>query len=68
MTATTLKIAGMTCQGCVASVTRILKAQPGVKDAQVSLEQAEAVLEFDPAMTDIEHLRKAIEDGGYEAV
>ena len=23
---------------------------------------------FDPAMTDIEHLRKAIEDGGYEAI
>jgi copper chaperone CopZ len=39
-----------------------------VKDAQVSLEQAEAVLEFDPAMTDVEHLRKAIEDGGYEAI
>ena len=29
----------------------------------MSLEQAEAVLEFDPAMTDVEHLRKAIEDG-----
>ena len=26
----TLNVTGMTCQGCVASVTRVLKAVPGV--------------------------------------
>ncbi|MEO5766658.1 MAG: heavy metal-associated domain-containing protein, partial [Casimicrobiaceae bacterium] len=32
-----LNVDGMTCGGCVASVTRVLKATPGVSDAVVEL-------------------------------
>ena len=34
----TLNVTGMTCQGCVASVTRVLKAVPGVSDVVVKLQ------------------------------
>ena len=34
----TLKVGGMTCGGCVASVTRVLKATPGVDEAVVRLD------------------------------
>jgi copper chaperone len=63
----TLKISGMTCQGCVRSVTRVLEALPGVEDVAVSLERGEARLRYDPARTGIPALRKAVEDAGYEA-
>ena len=38
METTILKIDGMTCGGCVASVTRVLKAIPGVEQADVDPE------------------------------
>lgn len=66
METTVLKIDGMTCGGCVNSVTRVLKAVPGVRDAAVSLEPGEARVSFDPAKADMTKLRKAIEDAGYE--
>jgi copper chaperone len=67
METATLKIAGMTCGGCVRSVTNVLKAQPGVTDAQVSLEKSEAKIEFDPALASMAGIRAAVEDAGYEA-
>ena len=36
----TLKIAGMSCGGCVRSVSGVLSALPGVERAEVSLEDA----------------------------
>lgn len=41
---TSLMIEGMSCQHCVASVTKALQAVPGVESAQVSLEQARATV------------------------
>lgn len=67
METTTLQISGMTCGGCVNSVARVLKAVPGVSDAQVRLDPGEARVTFDPARIDVISLRKAVEDAGYEA-
>lgn len=58
----------MTCGGCVGSVTRVLRALPGVVEAQVSLEKGEANVRFDPAVADVAQLRRAIENAGYEAL
>jgi copper chaperone len=63
----TLKIGGMTCGGCVRSVTNVLKALPGVASAEVSLEKSDAKVTFDPALGNAQTFRKAIEDAGYEA-
>ena len=38
METATLTVKGMTCMGCVNSVTKLLKAAPGVTDARVTLE------------------------------
>jgi len=45
----TLNIEGMTCGGCVKSVTRILENTQGVAKAEVSLDNKNAIIEFDPA-------------------
>ena len=47
----TLKIAGMSCGGCVRSVSGVLSALPGVERAEVSLERGEANVRFDAAQT-----------------
>ena len=65
METVTLKVEGMTCGGCVASVTRVLKATPGVTDAVVRLDAGSATVTFDPARTSVPALKSAIEDAGY---
>ena len=65
MATTTVKVGGMTCGGCVASVTRVLKATPGVDDAVVRLDSASAMVTFDPARTSLPALKSAIVDAGY---
>jgi len=62
----TLNVQGMTCGGCVASVTRVLKAVPGVTDVSVTLQPGAARVSFDPARTGAAALRTAIEDAGYD--
>jgi len=64
----TMNVQGMTCGGCVASVTRVLKAVPGVSDVAVSLSPGTARVTFDPATTTAPALRSAIEDAGYDVV
>ena len=67
METTTFSIGGMTCMGCVASVTRVLKASQGVADAQVTLTPAQARVQFDAALTSMEKLKSAVEDAGFDA-
>ena len=64
----TLKVGGMSCGGCVASVTRALKSTPGVSDAVVRLDARDATITFDPARTSEGALKSAIEDAGYDVV
>lgn len=67
METTTIKVKGMTCGGCVASVERVLRELEGVGKVAVSLENGEASVEFDRARVKPEALRAAIEDAGYDA-
>lgn len=63
-----MNVQGMTCNGCVGSVTRVLKATPGVANADVTLDPGRATVTFDPATTSVDKLRAAIEDAGYDVV
>lgn len=63
----TLQVGGMTCNGCVASVTRVIRALPGVASAAVSLTDGTATVEFDPERSSVELIRRAIETAGYQA-
>ncbi len=66
METTTLRIEGMTCGGCVASVTRVLKAVPGVTQADVTLTPGTATVTFDAELTNVPALRVAVEDAGFD--
>jgi copper chaperone len=61
-----LNVQGMTCGGCVASVTRVLKSTPGVSDAQVTLQPGAATVTFDPARVQVRDLAAAIEGAGFD--
>jgi len=63
----TIKVGGMTCSGCVSSVTRVLQAVPGVSEVEVSLESAQARVAFDPARASRDALRSAVEGAGFDA-
>ena len=61
----TLNVTGMTCQGCVASVTRVLKAVPGVSNVNVTLQPGSATVVYDPARTNVDALKAAVQNAGY---
>jgi copper chaperone len=67
METTELKIEGMTCGGCVKSVTRVLTGVAGVASAEVSLEEARARVTFDPGRTGLQALKDVVECAGYHA-
>lgn len=60
-----LTISGMTCGGCVNSVTRVLQSTPGVTMASVSLVPSEARVSYDDASTNPDQLAKAVADAGF---
>lgn len=68
MAKATLKIGGMTCNHCVMRVTKALKAIPGVRDAQVDLQKAEAVVSYDEASVGLKKLSIAVTEAGYTVV
>ena len=67
METTRIKVGGMTCSGCVASVTRALQSVDGVDKVEVSLDQGQASVSYDPARVNETKLRSAIEDAGFDA-
>ena len=67
MDQTTIKVGGMSCQGCVKNIQGVLTALPGVASAVVSLEAAEAVVSFNSRLVDRSSLLNAIEDAGFDA-
>jgi copper chaperone CopZ len=62
-----IRIEGMTCDGCVKSVTRTLQAVPGVQQVDVSLAGHQAKVTYDPSRTGVDALKSAVERAGYEA-
>ncbi len=63
-----LKVSGMTCQHCVASVRGALITLPGVKGVEVDPEDGTTTVEHDPVQTEISDMKKAIEEAGYTVV
>ena len=63
----TIKVKGMSCQHCVASVTKVLSGIQGITDVKVSLEKGEATFKEEspvPAQT----IKDAITKIGFELV
>lgn len=64
----TLNIKGMTCGGCVKSVSIVLQQIAGVSSVDVSLEQNRANITYDPAQAKPAQFKSAIEDAGFDVV
>jgi copper chaperone len=62
----TIGVGGMSCQGCVKNVSGVLLALPGVSGVEVSLDAAQATIEYDPQAVAAEQFRAAIEDAGFD--
>ena len=64
---TIIKVNGMSCQHCVASVTKALSEIEGITDVQVNLEKSEATFnQKSPVPKDI--IKNAITKIGFEVV
>ena len=64
----TIRVEGMMCEKCSASVTKALKATEGVEDAKVSSDKGEAVIKYDDQKLDEAKLREVINSTGFKAV
>lgn len=62
---TTLRITGMTCNGCVRHVDKALRAVPGVTAVEVRLPDRASVVHADA--TPLAQLVAAVAAAGYEA-
>lgn len=68
MTETVLKIRGMSCGHCTASVTRALKSLRGVSDVRVTLADGRAVIVHEAGSPSLDTMKEAVEGAGYEVV
>ncbi len=62
---TTLRIIGMTCNGCVKHVDKALRSLPGVSAVEVSLADHHARVVHDPQQSPVPGLVAAVEAAGY---
>ncbi|KFP84549.1 Copper-transporting ATPase 2, partial [Acanthisitta chloris] len=62
-----IKIDGMTCNSCVQSIEGTISQRQGVQSVAVSLADSTGTIHYDPAVTNGEELRAAIEDMGFDA-
>jgi len=62
-----IRIEGMTCGHCSASVEKALRAVPGVQEVVVDLAAKEAAVQVDGTVND-EALRKAVTEAGYTVI
>ncbi len=63
----TLKLSGMSCQGCANTLKVALSRVSGVRRADVSFEDAHARLVLEDDVEAIDDLVSAARDAGYEA-
>ncbi len=62
----TIKVGGMVCATCVQTIEAALQGLSGVITATVNLGTEKAYVSFNPSLSSIEEMKKAIEDAGYQ--
>lgn len=62
-----IKIDGMTCGGCVASVHNATADIDGLDDISIELADNQATVTFDDSITSVEAIAAAIDDAGFDA-
>ena len=64
----TLTVKGMTCMGCVSSVKNVLQPIPGVAAVEITLDNGQVAVSFDPSRAGVDQFKAAIQDAGYEVI
>lgn len=67
LTQVEIKVQTIQCNSCVAYVEEALKEVEGVKETKINLESKIAQVSFDPAMTNLAAMERAITMAGYDA-
>jgi len=62
----TIKVGGMTCAMCVETIEDALKRLDGILDANVNLSSEKAYVTYNPDITTVSGMKKAISDAGYQ--
>ena len=65
---TSFGVSGMTCASCVDTIQRSLADLQGIDSANVNLATERATISYDPQKVDIELIKKAVRDAGYDVV
>src|SRR5215831_5316726 len=65
---TVLKLEGMHCAGCVATIQRVLSGLYGINKVEVNLATEKAAFDFDRTKVNLDSIEKAIEEIGYKIV
>ena len=63
----TIRIEGMHCQNCAASLEKKLKATAGVQAVRVSFAKKEAWVKYDDRTISVAQIREVINSTGYKA-
>ncbi|WP_435159396.1 heavy metal translocating P-type ATPase [Haladaptatus sp. DFWS20] len=61
-----LSVPSMDCPSCAGKVTRSVESVAGVTDIDAQVASGRLVVTFDPSNADIDEIRTAVEDAGYE--
>jgi copper chaperone CopZ len=60
-------IEGMSCEGCVGTITTALKAMPGVTSVEVSLKDKKATVVADSSQVSSQAIEDTVTKAGYKA-
>ncbi len=63
----TLNITGMHCESCAKLIKMELAEQQGIIQVEIDDKSKLAVIDFDPALTDLKNITSLITDLGYQA-
>ncbi len=63
-----LKITGMTCATCVATIEKSVSKQDGIHDVKVNLGNETALVEYDPSRVKLIDINRAVTDAGYKVI
>jgi Cu2+-exporting ATPase len=59
-------VTNMSCASCAVNVESIIKGEPGILSASVNYANGDALLEFIPGITNLQHLKAEVQSTGYD--
>jgi Cu+-exporting ATPase len=63
---TVIKVGGMTCANCVATIEKAIGALDGVSSVRVNLGNERAYVDYNPRTVTLKDMKRAIEEAGYQ--